>query len=485
LQGYCGSSIVFASKANYFRRLNLFFTLKTQKIMSPQRITAECQQQLEKAGKSDKITVLFRPKLKAIAEKEAKMAFEMLQGEQMAADKRAYLLGKLNGRYGKGKEFCQNYQDSRMKSQEKLIKLSPQATGLWLADVIAVTGTKAEIEDLAKQEDVESVEINPTFEVPEVLQTPLEDTTTVVDGSAWGLAKILAPEAWGGFGRGRGILVGHLDTGVDDTHPALRGKVAFFEEFDALGNPIGAGAPYDSGFHGTHTAGTIVGRTYRGVNIGVAPEARLASALVLGGGAPNTFSRLVGGMQWLLVTADVDVMNLSLGANGYFPVFNIPILISVLSGVNVVASIGNSGLGTSGGPGNDLFAIGVGATSEEDAAAGFSSGQTLSVVHTFLGPLRPYQKPDISAPGVAVLSSVPGPDLIALSGTSMAAPHVAGAIAILLSSEPTLRGDAFAVRNILLGAGTEDFGDLGKDQRFGFGRLDALSAAETTVSLVS
>ncbi len=64
----------------------------------------------------------------------------------------------------------------------------------------------------------------------------------------------------------------------------------------------------------------------------------------------------------------------------------------------------------------------------------------------------------------------------------MAAPHVAGAVALLLSANPDLKGDPFAVRAILLGTG-EDFGEAGRDQRFGFGRVDALSAAQAAVSL--
>ena len=139
------------------------------------------------------------------------------------------------------------------------------------------------------------------------------------------------------------------------------------------------------------------------------------------------------------------------------------------------------------GPGNDLLALGVGATHFEDVVAGFSRGQTLVNV-PWNGSFRTYMKPDLSAPGVAVLSAVPGngaPDLATLSGTSMAAPHVAGTTALLLSAAPGLKGDPFAVRRILFGAGKEDFGESGRDQRYGFGRLDALSAAEAAVSVLS
>ncbi len=82
------------------------------------------------------------------------------------------------------------------------------------------------------------------------------------------------------------------------------------------------------------------------------------------------------------------------------------------------------------------------------------------------------------------MSSLPGDELAAFNGTSMAAPHAAAAVALLLSTEPSLKGDPFALRAILFGAGVEDYGEAGKDQRFGFGRLDALSAAEAAVSLI-
>ncbi len=448
--------------------------------MAEEKLTLECQKLVKKAPKEEVLTVIVRTKVTSLAEKEAKRFFEMLQQEQMAT-RRSQLLSRIHERYGQGAAFQKNYQDSRLKAQAKVVRAAPKASNLWLADGVAVSGTKAEIQDLAKHEDIEIVDVNPMFSIPEILQTPLEDTPEVVDGSAWGVAKIGAPEVWGGFGRGDGIIVGHLDTGVDDTHPALAGKVAAFEEFDNLGNPLGS-ATHDSGSHGTHTGGTICGRNYRGVNIGVAPNAQLASALVLPGGS-GSFAQIVAGMQWA-VAQNADIISMSLGGIGYTTQWNLPVLNTLLSGVLLVASIGNSGHGTSGGPGNDLFALGVGATHHLDAVAGFSCGQTLvQVPHDRLQLPLTYMKPDISAPGVQVLSSIPGDDLAAFNGTSMAAPHMAGAAALVLSAVPGLKGDPLAVRGIFLGT-VEDYGEAGRDQRFGFGRLDVLSAAETAVSIL-
>jgi subtilisin family serine protease len=448
--------------------------------MSVEKYTDDYRELVSKTRKEETITVIVRTKHRVRGRQDTELAYAMLKNEQMAT-RRSQLLGQVHQRYGKGAEFCRNYQDSRLKAQAKVVRAAPKATNLWLVDAVAVSGTKAEIEDLAAHEDIESIDVNPTFELPEILKTPLEDTPEVVDGSAWGVAKILAPEVWGGFGRGKDILIGHLDTGVDDTHPALVGKVAAFEEFDGLGNPLGTPV-HDDGRHGTHTAGTICGRNFRGVNIGVAPEANLVSGLVLPGGS-GTFAQIVAGMQWA-VSKGAQVISMSLGGIGYTTLWNLPVLNATLSGALVVASIGNSGHGTSGGPGNDLFAVGVGATHYQDVAAGFSGGQTLVLVsHDRLAFPVTYMKPDISAPGVQVLSSVPGEQLAAFNGTSMAAPHVAGSVALLLSAAPGLIGDPFAVRSILLGT-VEDYGESGRDQRFGFGRLDALSAAETAVSIL-
>ncbi len=455
---------------------------------------------LQNLAHNEQVSVIMRIKARPVNEQEASSALEMLQTERLAT-RRSELLGRISTRYGEGAEFCKNYRNSRLEAQENIVKEAPKdkVMNLWLADAVAVQGTKAELEDLAQHEEVKDVELNSTFRIPEILMTPLEDVPGNVDGSAWGLAQIRAPEVWGGLGRGSGVLVGHLDTGVDATHPALAGKVKCFFDVDDLGNCTPT-APHDTHYHGTHTAGTICGRSFNGINIGVAPEAMLCSANVLPGGS-GTFAQIIGGMQCLL-DAGVHVMNLSLGAIGYSTIWNTAIRTITLAGVPVVASIGNAGAGTSGGPGNDLFALGVGATgigftrvykerSFDDVVAGFSSGETLVNVPYDLPPFtffQTYIKPDISAPGVQTLSAIPGERVAALNGTSMAAPHVTGAIALVLSAAPSLRGApgaAFVLRNILLGAGREDLGEAGRDSRYGFGRLDALSAAKAAVSLMN
>jgi subtilisin family serine protease len=276
------------------------------------------------------------------------------------------------------------------------------------------------------------------------------------------------------------VVVGHLDTGVDGSHPALEGKIAAYQELDELGMPV-ASAMHDTGDHGTHTAGTIVGRTHNGTNIGVAPRASLASALVLPGGT-GTFAQIVAGMQWT-IDQGAHVLNLSLGSVGYSTMWNRPILSAALAGVLVVAAVGNSGAGTSGGPGNDPLALGVGATHHVGGAAGFSGGQALVEV-AWLDEAVTYVKPDLCAPGVGVLSSVPADQLAPFNGTSMAAPHVAGVAALVHSAEPGLQLDPFTTRALLLGAGTDDLGEAGRDQRYGFGRLDARSAVAQATSLL-
>ena len=149
----------------------------------------------------------------------------------------------------------------------------------------------------------------------------------------------------------------------------------------------------------------------------------------------------------------------------------------------VAAAVGNEGDGTSGSPGNDLFTLTIGATDVDDVVAGFSGGRTQivtesTVIRPELLPL-PYPKPDVGAPGVAVESSVPGGGWAILSGSSMAAPHAGGALALVLSATDDLAGvgaeDRVGTLIDAMVGGARPLGEAGQDHRYGFGRIDVPS----------
>ena len=152
-------------------------------------------------------------------------------------------------------------------------------------------------------------------------------------------------------------------------------------------------------------------------------------------------------------------------------------------GIPVVIAMGNDGHQTSGAPGNDFFAFSVGATDVIDRTAGFSGGRTQIINRSrYINPQYlplVYSKPDVSAPGVAVYSCIPGNKYDSWNGTSMATPHVAGAIALLLSGTKIGSVDrsrrAYLIQDILT-ATVDELGESGQDQRYGFGRIDALRA---------
>jgi subtilisin family serine protease len=243
----------------------------------------------------------------------------------------------------------------------------------------------------------------------------------------WGLRRMRVPDLWKQGLTGEGVLVGHLDTGVDGEHPALREAFGAFAEFDSFGRQVVPDpAPHDSEDHGTHTAATILGRPLGDRHIGVAPGAKLASALVIEGG--QVVARVLGGMDWTLARG-ARILSMSLGLSGYWEDF-LPITqILRQRGVLPVMAVGNEGPGTSRSPGNYIEALSVGAFDREGDVAQFSSSQRFA---------RPNDAvvPDVVAPGVGVISARPGGGFQTMQGSSMATPHVAGLAALLLQAKP-------------------------------------------------
>ncbi len=359
---------------------------------------------------------------------------------------------------------------------------------LWIADSVFAELTKDELAALRNEADtVLNVYPNVRFKQPDYARLA-SLPATVIDNktSAYGIEASGAMAAWGAYGsKGAGVRIAVLDTGIDASHPDLAGKVAAFAEFDNAGNIIGT-TPRDDGEHGSHVAGTIAGGNASGSYIGMAPDAQLLGGLVLPGGG-GSVAQIIAGIQWA-VSQNADVINMSLGGlttDVAVPeVFTNAVVGALVSGVPVAVAIGNEGNQTTGNPGNELFSFAVGATASRDEVAGFSGGRThLLTNSTIVDPNNlplPYMKPEISAPGVAVMSSIPGNDYAPFSGTSMATPHVAGAVALLLANssireQETGADRAFLIQDMLI-ASVEELGENGQDHRFGFGRLNVLRA---------
>jgi subtilisin family serine protease len=278
----------------------------------------------------------------------------------------------------------------------------------------------------------------------------------------WGLQALHVDRLWDQGLTGKGIRVGHLDTGVDTSHPALKGRVAGFAEWDMLGTRIDGASPHDSDVHGTHTAGTIAGKPVGARAIGVAPECEFYSGLVVEGGA--VLARVLGGMEWMLEHS-VRVLSMSLGWRGYDPSFLTITRRLRQQGVLPVFAIGNEGVGTSRSPGNYPETLSVGAVDRARRVAAFSGSVR------FQRDRDPIQ-PDVVAPGVGIISARPGGGYQSMDGTSMATPHVAGVAALLWQARPSATVDQIelAIRQTCTKP-------VGQDpQRYGDGLVNPLAA---------
>jgi subtilisin len=281
---------------------------------------------------------------------------------------------------------------------------------------------------LRSDRQVQQVEEAPELSlIRPVAARPAKTPATVT----WGIRHLKADQLWASGFTGKGIVVAHLDTGVDGSHPALKGAIKAFAEFDMAGEQVPDAKPTDSGEHGTHTAGTIVARPGQKGTFGVAPEAQLASAMVIEGG--QVIDRILGGMDWA-VEKGVRILSMSLGLRGFTPAFQT--VIDALRNANVlpVIAVGNEFANSSRSPGNYANVLSVGATNAQDMVADFSSSQRFNRPDDALVP-------DIVAPGVDILSCVPGNGFAEMDGSSMATPHVAGLAALLLQARPNSTTD--------------------------------------------
>lgn len=300
----------------------------------------------------------------------------------------------------------------------------------------------------------------------------------------YGVDLIGAPKAWESGAKGEGLVYGSIDTGFDMNHEAIaaqyrgRNEDGTFDHDYNWFDPSGTTKPSDSQGHGTHTIGTVVGN-----GVGVAPKAKFISAAGLSGQVDGTLRSL----QWMLAPTKIDgsapdptrapdVVGMSwwTGPNKE-DLFLESMQDLRAAGIEPVKSAGNNGpgAGTISSPGQFPELIATAAVDSKGNVASFSSRGPANFP---AGSTTP--KPDFAAPGVDVVSSVPGNKYAKMSGTSMAQPHMSGAILDILSKYPSLTHDQLVQ---VLRAGAVDKGAPGFDAEYGNGLINlpaALDAAE-------
>lgn len=310
----------------------------------------------------------------------------------------------------------------------------------------------------------------------------------------YGISKIGADDAWRDFGaRGQGVRVAVLDTGVDASHPDIGSRLVGrgtgdptypggWINFDRLGKPL-LTKPTDPGSHGTHVAGTVLGGAASGTSIGVAPDAELMAANVLSGGGST--AKLLSALEWVISPFDgngapagraADVVNMSLGSGDFEEELAVAIRNVRDAGIFPAIAIGNKA-GTTSAPGNYYDAVAVGMTNADDAVDPQSSGGIVSwgaKVPASFGWPESYVKPDISAPGVNVFSAMPGGKFGDSSGTSMATPHVAGAVALMRSAQAGL--SVTEIADALARTAWHPNPGSGPDISYGAGRINVHAA---------
>jgi len=382
------------------------------------------------------------------------------------------------------------------------------------------------VNQLAKLEDVKMIAYNPSV----MLEEPMlvDDIDLREPEPEWGIKMINADSVWNLGYRGEGVVIAGQDTGYDWDNDVLINKYRGYDAInqtadhnynwhDAISeinplhmdtivtdttNPCGLNLiiPCDDNNHGTHTMGTMVGSDTLNA-IGVAPNSKWIACrnMERGYGTPATYLEC---FEWFLAPTDLNgenpdpskaphVINNSWscpemeGCNAA----NWSILEEAVNnlksaGVVVVVSAGNSGpncntVSTPAAIFKNSFT--VGATAVNDTIARFSSRGTVSVDSSFR------LKPNVSAPGVAVRSCIRNNEYRSFNGTSMAGPHVAGAVALIISANPNLAGKVEVIESILESTSVAKTDTLNCDgisgmdvpnPVYGFGRIDVLAAVE-------
>ncbi len=248
----------------------------------------------------------------------------------------------------------------------------------------------------------------------------VEEVDGVVSEVPKGVGLIQAPALWEKT-KGKGVKVAVLDTGCDPEHPDLKNRIAGGRNFTSDdGGNSDIFADYNG--HGTHVAGTIAAEGNGSGVVGVAPEAELLIVKVLDQNGSGTYEGIIEGIHYA-IEQKVDIISMSLGGPQDLPELHEAVIKAVKENILVVCAAGNEGDGDDrtnefGFPGCYNEVISVGAVDLDRRSSDFSNS---------------HNELDLVAPGEKIESTYPGGKYASLSGTSMATPHVSGALALLKS----------------------------------------------------
>ena len=436
----------------------------------------------------------------------------------------------------KGKSVYSQLTKNTKKAQSEIINFfiseSLDFRAFKIVNAISLKANKDLVNRLLQRTDVEHISGDPQTALSYMVDEPRAESRMAEP--EWGIKMIQADSVWSMGFTGQGTVIAGQDTGYDFQHPSLikkyRGYAAdsnYVHDYnwhdaiheisvlhgdstlDASNNPCGLDVlyPCDDNNHGTHTMGTMVGSDEDN-STGVAPDASWMACrnMERGYGSPSTYLEC---FEWFLAPTDLNnenpmpsqaphVIANSWGcpemegcnpSNWYIMDEAVENLRA--AGVVVVVSAGNSG--SSCESVNTPAAIyagsfSVGATASNDTIAGFSSRGPVAVDSSFR------LKPEISAPGVGVRSTIRNGGFASFSGTSMAGPHVAGVVGLLISANPSLAGQVALIEEIIKDTAVPKTSDqdcgqyLGADipnAVYGYGRINALAAIESAMALSS
>jgi thermitase len=277
--------------------------------------------------------------------------------------------------------------------------------------------------------------------------------------SQWGMTKIGAPSAWD-VTRGASVRVAVVDTGVDLDHPDLHDRIDTVNGWDFIN---GDAIAQDDAGHGTHVSGIIAATLNNGIGVaGVANQCTILPVKVLGANGNGTSSNVADGIRWA-ANHGASVINLSLGSADYSYAIDSAVQYAVAQDCVVVAATGNNGQYGVIYPARLDNVVGVGSTTSQDALSSFSN----------YGP-----EVDICAPGSDIYSTLYTGGYGNMSGTSMAAPHVAGVVALIRAKNPSWT--RAQVEQQLLSTAL-DLGPTGRDNYYGYGRVQAAQAVAASI----